>query len=650
VAEVATAPSAAPKFGEMRGQKWEKPVVVEEGTREPGSGVESPGPEEHWRSLFEFSPDFILTVDLDYRITSLNRSRKGVSVERLVGRGVLELPRLADRDQARALLDRVRATGKAEIYQVAWTDDAGDCARFESRCIPVLRDGAVVSFMVVTRDVSDERRAHEDLAASEERFRTLIERSADAICLFDERGVIRYANPATKRILNYEPQWLVGRDGWELIHPDDQAAMRSVLMQLLAEPGASMEVTRYRLRHSDGTWRWMDTVATNLMHAPGVRAIVATYRDVSGRVRAEEKQAQAQKMEAIGLLAGGVAHDFNNLLTVILGYSDRAAQHLDAGHPAAADLAYVRQAADRAVQLTQKLLTFARHQIRQPSLFDARELLGGIGGMLERILGEDISVTIDLPSSPLYIEGDLGQLQQLLLNLCTNARQAMPSGGRLRLRASAVGVEVELEVTDTGLGMGEETRARIFEPFFTTRPGGTGLGLSVVHGVVQEHHGSINVESKPGQGTTVRVRLPRRERPMPVPGRAAEEKAGGGETLLLAEDEPLVRELMARTLRRQGYEVLVASDGQEAVELFAREKERIALVVLDAIMPRLGGRQAFARMEEMRPGLKALFVSGYAPDVVGMAELISAGQVAMLSKPFMASDLSSRIRILLERR
>jgi two-component system cell cycle sensor histidine kinase/response regulator CckA len=626
-------------------------LLVEERSRETQGGKGSPWAEEHWRSLFESSPDFIITLDLDGRITSLNRTASGGLTADLVGRNALDLIGAEERAAARELLERVRTTGRAEIHRQISPASEGRRSAYESRCIPVIRQGQVVSFLVMTRDYSAEREAQARLAASEERFRTLIESSPDAICLFDERGVIRYANPASKQILDHDPKWLVGRDGFELIHPEDRAAMSALLMKIVAEPGASMDVNRYRLRHHDGSWRWMDTVVTNLLHIPSVRAIVGTYRDVSARVQEEEKQAQNQKLEAIGLLAGGVAHDFNNLLTVILGYTDRAVQQLADGHPAREDLGYVRQAADRAAQLTSKLLTFSRHQIRHPSLFDARELLGGIGGMLERILGEDISVTIELPSGPLFVQGDLGQLQQLLLNLCTNARQAMPSGGNLRLSARAVGsAEVELAVNDTGEGMAEETRERMFEPFFTTRPGGTGLGLSVVHGVVQEHQGAIEVESKPGGGTTVRVRLPRREAPAAKRGDSDEPVAGGGETLLLAEDEPLVRELMARTLRRQGYEVLTAADGEEAVKIFERECDRVAMVVLDAIMPRMGGRQAFARMDELRPGVRALFVSGYAPDVVGLAELVAAGRVAMLSKPFIASDLIAHIKMLLERR
>jgi two-component system cell cycle sensor histidine kinase/response regulator CckA len=276
-------------------------------------------------------------------------------------------------------------------------------------------------------------------------------------------------------------------------------------------------------------------------------------------------------------------------------------------------------------------------------------------------VGEDVAVQIVEPPEPLPVEGDPVQLQQVLLNLCTNARQAMPSGGQLRIEARRCAVpgegsppptreRVELTVADTGIGMEEATRTRAFEPFFTTRPGGTGLGLSVVFGVVKGHRGSIEIDSARGVGTTVRVELPlhgsavkRRLTPSP----AAE--PGGTETLLLAEDEAPVRELVARILRRLGYEVLVAADGEEAALIFARESSRIALVVLDVIMPKLGGQQALARMRALRPDLKALFVSGYAPEATGIGALLAGGGVAVVHKPFLAVELAVKVRQLLDR-
>jgi two-component system, cell cycle sensor histidine kinase and response regulator CckA len=244
------------------------------------------------------------------------------------------------------------------------------------------------------------------------------------------------------------------------------------------------------------------------------------------------------------------------------------------------------------------------------------------------------------------------QMQQVMLNLCTNARQAMPAGGRLHIAVRRLAGEArraELVVSDTGGGMNAETRQRIYEPFFSGR-GGTGLGMSVVYGVIQDHHGSIEVESAPGAGTTVRIQLPLEPpRPETAPGRTKDSApAGGGETLLVAEDQPLVRDLVVRTLRQLGYTVLVASDGQEALEIFEREPARIALVVLDAIMPRAGGRQAFGQMLARRPDLPALFMSGYAPEASNLGELTSSERVGFLHKPFSASELAAKVRELLD--
>jgi two-component system cell cycle sensor histidine kinase/response regulator CckA len=488
-------------------------------------------------------------------------------------------------------------------------------------------------------------------AKDESFFRALIEKSAEAINLIDAGGRILYANPSTRRILDYDPASLVGADGWQLIHPDDRAAAAVALDKLLAEPGASVAMTRYRLKHRNGSYCWVETVATNLLDEPAVRAILCTYRDVNARVRFEEQLQQAQKMEAIGLLAGGVAHDFNNLLTVILAATEHARLILPAGHPAVEDLTSIGQAALSGRDVTRKLLAFSQRRGLTSEVFDLRQLLRGFTALLGRIVGDDIIVDVNVPPDPLPIEGNQGELQQVLLNLCTNARQAMPAGGRLRLSVARAAdpQRCVLEVSDTGSGMDEQVRARAFEPFFTTRPGGTGLGLLVVFGAVRDHRGTIDIASTPGIGTTVRIELPLAAGPgKPEPGEQPREPSRGSETLLLAEDEPLLREMIARMLRRFGYTVLTAADGREALDVLQRENERVALVVLDVIMPRLGGQEAFVAMQVLRPDLKAVFVSGYAPEATGLDALLATGRCTLIQKPFVAPELAAKVRALLD--
>jgi two-component system, cell cycle sensor histidine kinase and response regulator CckA len=614
--------------------------------------------EEQWRALYEGSPDFIFTVDLEGRITSLNHPAAGLTLEGVIGLPVLDFVPPEDRATVQALLERVRTSGRPETFQGVSIGEGGQPAYYESLLLPVWRDGQVISLLVQSRDVSQARLASQTLAASEQRFRSMIENSADAICLVDAGGIILYANPSTTRILDYDAASLVGADGWQFIHPDDRLAVGERLAQLLARPGASEAFSRYRMRHRDGSWRWVETVATNLLVDPSVRAIVSTFRDVTAATELEDQLRQAQKMEAIGLLAGGVAHDFNNLLTAVLGFAEHAMLNLPEGHVAGQDLSQVIGAARSAADLTRKLLAFSRRHVMHAQTFELGDLLESfVGSIIQRIVGEDITVALELPRGPLPMRGDPIQLQQVLLNLTTNARQAMPGGGKLRISARPLRDErgpdgppqrCELVVADSGAGMTEETRRRIYEPFFSAR-GGTGLGMAVVYGVVQDHKGSIAVDSKPGAGTTVRIELPLTAEPVTPPAvRTPAPVRGGTETLLYAEDQPLVRQLVERTLRRLGYTVLVAKDGLEATEIFAREAPRIALVILDAIMPVMGGRQAFAQMLALRPDLRAVFVSGYAPEASGIGELVASARVAFVHKPFAAPELAARIRELLD--
>jgi nitrogen-specific signal transduction histidine kinase/ActR/RegA family two-component response regulator len=386
-------------------------------------------------------------------------------------------------------------------------------------------------------------------------------------------------------------------------------------------------------------------------------------QDVTASRRLEEQLRQSQKMEAIGLLAGGVAHDFNNLLAVILGFSELASRKLPPGHPVAQQLSEVFEAARRGGELTRKLLAFSRKQIIQPRPLDVRGAVDDFTRMIRRIVGEDVELVVERAPDALAVRADPVQLEQVLLNLCTNARQAMPEGGTLRLTTrvasfddafvarhpwARVGSFAEIAVSDTGIGMDPETRARIFEPFFTTKREGTGLGLSTVYGIVQQHGGFLHVQSARGRGTTFSLFLPRTadaaQPARTTRGVRASPSSSGGEVVLVAEDEPALRSLVTMTLTELGYRVIPVSDGEEAVHAYEEHAREVDLVVLDVVMPRLDAREAYERIRALRPEAKVLFTTGYAPASTRLAQLLESGRVPVLEKPFTPLALAAKVR------
>ncbi len=385
--------------------------------------------------------------------------------------------------------------------------------------------------------------------------------------------------------------------------------------------------------------------------------------EVAKRRQVEDQLRQSQKMEAIGLLAGGVAHDFNNLLNVITGYTDLARGNLPPEHPAAEDLGNVLAATRRASDLARKLLAFSRKQVLEVEPFDLNGLLEDFTNLIGRIMGEDVDVVIRKATGPLIVNGDRSQIDQLLLNLTTNARQAMPEGGRLTIATErvrlgeetararglrAAGDYVELSVADEGVGMPPEQLSRVWEPFYSSRETGTGLGLSVVYGIVEQHGGAVAAESLVGRGSRFRVFLPLVQGPAPgLLVAATKETATGSEKIIVAEDESLLRNMVAKGLTKLGYEVLKARDGEEAVSLLEANPDT-ALVVLDVVMPRLSGPEAYVRMREIHPGLKAVFASGYAPDGIWMSELVTEGEAVFVPKPFVMEAMAGTIRRLLD--
>jgi len=515
-------------------------------------------------------------------------------------------------------------------------------------------------------------KSQEDQHASEKRFRALIENSSDMIALVSADGAILYASPSTTRILGYPFEEFVGRSVLELTHIEDREGVSNLLAVLLRQPENAAS-TEFRLLHKDGSWLWIEGSWNNFLCEPDIRAIVLNYHDISGRkdVEAERRQLedqlrQAQKMEAVGRLAGGVAHDFNNLLMVIQGQSELILERLRPQEALASNAEQIRKAAGRAASLTRQLLAFSRMQVLQPKVLDLNAVLADIGRMLPRLIPENIELTI-LPCDSLgRVKADQSQIEQVILNLALNARDAMPQGGKLTIETSNVhldesytkrhsgmrpGSYVMLAVSDTGVGMDEETQAHIFEPFFTTKGvgKGTGLGLATVYGVIKQSGGWIWVYSEPDRGSKFKIYLPSVDQAVDLAesGTLIETARRGTETILLVEDQEGVRDLISEFLVNQGYAILSASNGEEALEVAKRHDCPIHLLLTDIVMPKMSGHELVSRLVPARPEMRVLYMSGY-PDYSGARRPSGDSDIPILEKPFVMNNLACKVREVLE--
>lgn len=447
------------------------------------------------------------------------------------------------------------------------------------------------------------------------------------------------------------------------LHPEDRARVLAELPTVLTKGSL---ITEYRLQRRDGSYRWFRDDARLVLDAGGNPAEVVGARvDVTDERRLREQVRLSQKMDAIGTLAGGVAHDFNNSLGVIRAIAELTLLDLEEGNPLRKDLETINGAVDRASALTGQLLAFGRQQVLDPRPVDVNALLSGTIKMIERIMGEDIRLVQCLIGDPLVVEADPGQLEQVLMNLCVNARDAMPEGGEVVIVTERVTVDEEfcathpwarpgdyarLMVSDTGEGMDSATQAKIFEPFFTTKElgRGTGLGLAVVYGIVKQHGGLIHVYSEPGKGTAFRIYFPLVQvEPATISAEPSSELKGGTETILLAEDDDAVRVTMTKLLKRLGYQVIAVADGEEAVKVLTDGGETIQLAVLDVVMPKLGGRQVFERVHALRPGLRFIFATGYSPGT-SHTEPIQTLPAEVLPKPYGLRALAQMVRRVLD--
>jgi PAS domain S-box-containing protein len=527
------------------------------------------------------------------------------------------------------------------------------------------RDGEAPTFHVaVVEDITARKRAEFALRSSEERYRTLLDSLGDVVFTTSLDGVLTFTSRAIERF-GWAPDQLVGTPLAAVIHPDDlPALLRARALGLAGHPGGPLE---YRVIDATGKTRHVRSSSQPLVENGRVVGMYGVLVDLTHQRETEEHLRFAQKMEAVGRLAGGVAHDFNNLLSVIESYAELALEAVPVGDPVREDLGEIRAAAKRAESLTRQLLTFSRKQVLKPERLDLNLLVTRVEKMLGRVLGEDVELAFAPRAEPAIVEADPGQLEQVLMNLAINARDAMLDGGRLAIATANAdfeprrhgseppsvrpGAYVKLIVSDTGHGMTDEIRSRIFEPFFTTKaPGkGTGLGLAMVYGIVQQSGGHIAVQSAPNAGTTFEILLPAMggadTRTSSAP--PAMPASRGAETVLIVEDEPSVRTIALRILKAAGYHVLIAENGAEALLLCARHEGEIELMVTDVVMPGMNGKQLAERLALTRPATKVLFMSGYADDALGDRG-VRSGSGQLLDKPFTSEALKRKVRSMLD--
>ncbi len=629
--------------------------------------------EARWRAVAERAFDGVALAAADG--TVLYASPSSLSIlgyvpAELIGRNVLrELVHPDDRPTVWDGFVRQQSSPGSTVtatYRLRHKD--GSWRWVEIRRTNLLDDPDVGALVTNLRDVTDQRAAQEAHAL----LACIVESSEDAIVSIDLGGHILTWNPAAERLFGYPAAEVVGRPVEVLTPPGHRADTRGTVERVRrGERIAPYEAVRVR---KDGREVRVAVTASAVRSPDGrVIALAATYRDVTERARmeaalreSEERFRQAQKMEAVGRLAGGVAHDFNNLLTVINGFSELLAESLPAGDPGRDLAGEVRRAGERAAGLTRQLLAFSRQQVLAPRVLDLNAVVTDLGRLLRRLLGEDVELATDLMPGLWPVRADPGQVEQVVVNLAVNARDAMPTGGRLTVGTRNVtlgeadtggdpelrpGDYVLLSVSDTGVGMTDDVKARAFDPFFTTKEQGkgTGLGLATVHGIVRQTGGHVEVESEPGRGSTFRVYLPRTDGSAEAGTRGAGpgDLPRGTETVLVAEDEPAVRALTCRVLRGCGYAVLEAGGAGEAARAAGAHPGPIHLLVTDVVMPGVGGRQLAELLRADRPGLRVLYLSGYTDDAV-VRHGVYHDRVHFLPKPFAPAELARKVREVLD--
>jgi len=602
------------------------------------------------RSITRHSPANIMFLDLDGCIQYINHTVPGITPEEMIG---LCLPKIVEEQfQAgiQGALDRVVDSGEPDRYETSYTSPSGDVSWWESQVAPVFRDEEVTGFVVISSNITETRNAYKE----QESFFNL---SVDMMCVASVDGYFKRVNQAFKKTLGYDKE-LLDQPFRNFIHPDDLERTLDAVTRQTEEGEVILDFTN-RYRASDGSYRLLNWRSTA---DPDGQVMFALARDITDEQALQDQLQQSNRLEAIGQLAGGIAHDFNNLLTAIQGNIELARVSPEKSESV---LQSALVAIEKASSLTNQLLVFSRHQTMSRQSLYLGPLIDSLLTLLNRLIPENISLKLKMQEDLPPVWADQSQLEQLIINLCVNARDAMPNGGKLRIRidpyTSEDGSEftspidpgdyLKLSISDNGTGMAEEVKLHIFEPFFTTKDKdkGTGLGLATVYGIVKKHAGHIDVESSPGEGTTFNVYLPvgsdsstnKTSATSPEPKKIE----GGVETVLIAEDEAIVREVAEQILLQAGYTVLTAHNGQQALEIYQKNRQEIAMVMLDVVMPKLGGLETAEKLRELNPDIKVLFCSGHVAHTGDLERLESEH---FLAKPYQSKDLLAFIRQVLD--
>jgi len=628
-----------------------------------------------YRTLVNALPDGITVTGIDRRINFISPQAQKIfgldSPDDAIGRSPLEY--IASEDQEKATANIQRLVERRQISENEYTLLRKDGSRFAGEIhSSVITDisGNLKGIIGVTRDITERKKAEEALQKEREISLSILENAPYGVALIDKGGEYIYINPEFTNITGYALQDIpTGKDWFQKAFSNPKDRERMIQVWKKDRSKGNMINREFSINRKDGKTNEIETRSTFLRDG---RAVMVLH-DTTEQKRAEEEMKslqeqlrQSQKMEAIGRLAGGIAHDFNNLLTIIKGYSQLSLIELKEDTPLKGNIEHIHTATDRAADLVRQLLAFSRRQILEMKAWDLNTILTNLQNMLRRLIGEDIKLTTILAEDLGSVKTDLGWIEQAIMNLVVNARDAMPSGGKLTIEtgnavldeayvSGRVGVKpgryVMFSVSDTGVGMTPEVRERLFEPFFSTKEKdkGTGLGLSTVYGIVKQSDGDIWVYSEPGKGSTFKIYLPRVDEP---PEQLREKVSGdellrGSETILLVEDEEEVRKLAVRVLERQGYKVLAARDGDEALLICEGHQDPIHLMLTDVVMPGMNGHELAERLESLHPRMKVLYMSGYTDNAIVLHGVLVEG-VNYIQKPFTVDALTKKVREVLE--